>query len=136
MLTNQYRDYLIAAGQNGGTAITTWYIGVYTNAHVPVATDTMTTLLADAGEITTYTGGTRKALAPDAVVNGVWSNAAASLMFEFPAGATIRGVFITSNPVIGSTTGTLMSADLLSSPKVPTAGESVKITAGMTLMVA
>lgn len=136
MIVNQGRDYMETCSLLAGSQISQWYIGLYENAHVPVATDTLATLLADCGELTTYTGGTRKLLDPDALADGVWSNAGASLEFEFPDGTeTVQGGFITSNPVIGSTTGTLLSVELNASPKTPGPGEPLRVTAGLVLTV-
>lgn len=135
MITNEGRDYLETAGLLGGSQISAWYIGLYGNAHVPVATDTMITLLSDAGEITTYTGGARKLLVPDALVGGVWANSTTALEFAFATLATVRGGFITSNPTIGSTTGILLAANLNASPKTPGPGEPLKVTAGIILSV-
>lgn len=134
MITNEGRDYLETAGLLGGSQVSQWYVGLYANAHVPVATDTMATLLADAGEITTYTGGERKLLVPDILSGGVWSNNGNPLEFEFAASTTVRGGFITSNPVIGSTTGILLSAELNSTPKTPGPEEPLKVVAGIALV--
>jgi len=130
MLTNEYRTYRNSAAMLGGTQINAWYIGLFGNAHTPAATDTMTSFLATAGEITDYTGGVRKLLVPDTFVDGLYTNASDNLKFAFPAGATVRGYFITSNPVIGSTTGVLCSTELSTTPKVLGAGEELDVTAG------
>lgn len=130
MLTNEYRMYRNSAAMLGGTQISAWYIGLFENTHTPAATDTMASFLATAGEITTYTGGTRPLLVPDAFVDGVYSNAGDDLKVTFPVAETVRGYFITSNPVIGSTTGILASVEVSPSPKPMAIDEILDVTAG------
>ncbi len=130
MLTNEFRTYRNSAAMLGGTQVTAWYIGLYKNAHTPAATDTMASLLATAGEITTYEGGTRPLLVPDAYADGIFSNAGADLKVVFPVAETVRGRFITSNPVIGSTTGILADVVASPSPKPMDIGEALDVTAG------
>jgi hypothetical protein len=135
MKVKQGRDYMNNAAFYGGTQITAWYIGCYASVYTPVDGETLTTLLANGTEVTSYTGGARKLLTPDALAEGVWSNAGDGLLFEFPAGGTINGTFITSNPVQGSTTGVLLDATATTAPKAVAAGEKVLIVAGSVLAV-
>lgn len=132
LLPNVGRDYIMGAAMNGTSQFTSWYIGLYENARNPVAADTMTTLLADAGETTDY-GATRLTLTPGALSGGVWSNSGSPAEATFTASATIRGGFITSGSAVGSTTGLLLSAGLLSTAKTVAAGEILKVTAGWSL---
>lgn len=131
LLPNVGRDYIINAAMSGGSQFTTWYIGLYENAHTPVVGDTMTTLLASAGETTDY-GATRLTLTP-ALSGGVWSNSASPAEADFTSSATIRGGFITSGSTVGSTSGLLLSAGLLPTAKTIAAGETLKVTAGWSL---
>lgn len=129
------RDYILTAALLSGTQLPNWYIGIYENVRVPLTGDTMTTLMADCGEITTYTssGSLRLALTPDALSAGVFSNLSNKAEFVFTSAKTVRGGFIASSAAQGSTSGTLLSAVSNSSPKVVAAGETLSVTAGLSL---
>ena len=45
IIPNVGRDYMLNAALAGGSAVSSWYIGLYENVRVPVASDTMVTLL-------------------------------------------------------------------------------------------
>lgn len=127
--------YLLTAAMAGGSQAAAWYIGVFGNSRAPLPGDTLTTFLADAGELTSYTttGGERLPLVADPIANGVYSNDGTRAVFTFPTGATVRGGFISSNALQGGTTGTFLSATLFTSPKIPEAGEAVRVLAGLSL---
>jgi hypothetical protein len=129
------RDYILNAALTGGSQLSTWYIGLYENTHVPVVSDTMTSLLADAGEITTYTsaGSLRLQLQAGALSAGVYSNVATKAEFVFTANKSVRGGFIASSAAQGATSGTLLSAVYNSSAKAVNAGETLRVTAGLSL---
>lgn len=129
------RDYILNAALLAGSQLSSWYIGLYENARTPVAADTMALLIADCGELTTYTnvGGNRLALTPDALSGGVFSNAGTPAQFAFTADRTVRGGFIASSAPQLGTTGTLLSAVLLGSPKAIETGETLEVVAGLSL---
>ncbi|KKS16792.1 MAG: hypothetical protein UU74_C0033G0024 [Candidatus Woesebacteria bacterium GW2011_GWA1_41_7] len=127
------RNYIIGAAFKGASQFTNWYLGAYGAARIPLAADTMITLMADCEELTSYTGDTRLALTLSAVADGEMDTVAAPNIFEFPAGATVRGIFLTTNPTKGNNTGLLVSSIILPSPKVIDAGESLKVPADFTL---
>ena len=125
------RDYMLSAALAGGSAISSWYIGLYENVRVPVASDTMVTLLADAGEIIDYSGTPRLTLTADPISGGVFSNSVTKAEFTFTAAKTVRGGFITSNSVKSNTAGTLLSAVQLPTAKTMAIGEVLRCTAGL-----
>jgi len=135
LIPNAGRDYLLSAGLLAGAQLSNWYIGLYENAHTPVVADTMATLMADCGEITSYTnvGGNRLTLTPDALNNGVFSNAGTPADFVFTADRTVRGGFISSSAPHLGVAGMLLSAVLLGSPKAISTGETLQVTAGLSL---
>ena len=128
------RDYLLNAGLLSGAQLPNWYIGLYENTRTPLAGDTMTSLLADCGEVTTYTsaGSLRLALT-GSLSSGVFSNIASPAEFTFTAAKTIKGGFIASSAAQGATSGTLLSAVANSSPKSVGIGETLRVTAGLSL---
>lgn len=135
LIPDQGRDYLLSAGLLAGSQFSSWYIGLYEGAHSPVAGDTMANFVASATEITTaYSEANRLLLVPDALASGLYVNAGSPAIFTFTAEKTVRGGFISSGAVKGGTTGILLSAVLSSSPKPIGAGESLRVTAGLSLV--
>lgn len=130
------RDYLLNAGLLGGSQLSSWFIGLYANARSNAVTDTMATLMADAGEVTQYTnvGGNRLALTPDALSSGVFSNLGTPAEFEMTANVTVRGGFISSTSTQSSAAGTLLSLVANASPKTVETGEILRVTAGLSLI--
>ncbi len=125
--------YLLGSSLNSVSQLTAFYIGLFQTAYTPVATETMTTLLANATETTDYSGGVRLTLTPNAIAAGVFSNAGNQAEFVFTGDVTIRGSFITSNSVRGNNAGLLISADEYATAKVMEAGATLKVTTGLTL---
>lgn len=136
LLPDVGRDYIMNAAMNGGSQYSTWYIGLYANQRTPVVGDTMTTLIADCGEISAYSGGARKELADDALSGGIFSNAGTPAEFTFTAQTTVRGGFISSGSVINNNSGLLLSAGLLPTAKTLEAGEILKVTIGWSMTAA
>lgn len=103
-----------------GSQITTWYLGVFTNNYTPVSTDTASSIVANAGEFTGYSGGTRPAFTPVAAVQPTpqLTNAGSRASFTFTGSATLIGTFLISSATPGSNTGTLFSAAQFPSSKV------------------
>lgn len=135
LIPDQGRDYLLNAGLLLGSQFNSWYIGLYEGSYSPQTTDTMATIVANSTEITAaYSEAARPALVPDALAGGVYANAASPAVFTFTTEKTVRGGFISSGSVKGGTTGVLLSAVLASSPKTVANGESLRITAGLSLV--
>lgn len=134
IIPNVGRDYMLNSALMSAAQLPNWYIGLYENTRIPLASDTMTTLIADCGEVTTYTsaGSLRLALT-GALSAGVFSNIASPAEFVFTAAKTIKGGFVTSSAAQGATSGTLLSAVSNSSPKSVGIGETLRVTAGLSL---
>lgn len=133
LMPDEMVAYFLNAGLKGGSQYTSFYIGVYEANRTPVAADTMTTLLADCTESTSYTvtGGNRQLLVLPAPSAGVISTAADPNILVFTAPCTIRGGFVTTGITRGATAGMLCSAVKLSAAKTITeAGESLKVPVG------
>jgi len=136
LMPNVGLDYMLNAAFHGGSAYTAWYLGVYGANRTPLATDTMTLLLADCIEDTVYTvvGGARQAITISAPVSGVMTNTAAPNVLAFPSSSTVRGAFVTTGSVRGSNSGLLVSAALSASPKVMEAGAELKCYVGFAIV--
>jgi len=126
-------NYLLSSSLNNGARYTEWFIGLYPNNYSPVSNDTMTTLIANAGETTEYDETTRVALTPDGIANGLYSNYTTPSEFSINSNITVRGGFISSNSTKSSTSGLLLSAALFASPRSIVSGETLRVRAGMQL---
>ena len=102
----------------GATLSSNWYMGVFQNNYTPVATDTASSIVANSGEFTGYSGGARPTFTP-AVASGAptLTNSATRAAFTFTGAATLNGAFLISSATPGSNTGTLFSAAQFGSPK-------------------
>jgi hypothetical protein len=110
-------NHMLATELKGGAQVANWYVGVYEGAYTPVSTDTMATFPANATECTTYASVTRPALTLGAIAAGAVDNYAATSDFDFNATKTIYGGFVSSSSAKGGTSGFLLSAVRLASPK-------------------
>jgi len=136
LMPNAGIDYMLSAAFKGGSAYTTWYLFAYGANRVPLATDTMITLLADCQEDTVYTvvGGARQAVTLSTPSLGVMTNTASPNILAFPSASTVRGLGLTTNVTRGSNSGLLVSAALLPSVKTPAAGEELKCYVGFAIV--
>lgn len=126
-------NYIVGAAFLGTTPFTSWYLGLYGNDWTPTTSDTMTTLVASAGENKAYTGTARQGITFPAVSGGEITTLADPNVFEFTSTETIRGAFIATVPTWDNTTGLLISAVLFPSPKTVANGESLKVPVGFGL---
>jgi len=129
------RDYILNSSLLASSQYPAWYIGLYTAARTPVVGDDMTSFMTDADESITYDGTVRLTLTPDALSNGLFSNAGSPAEFDYLTIAeTVRGGFIASSSSRGTSTGLLLSAVLFPTPKILAAGETLRVTAGLQLV--
>ena len=113
----------------GGSAVTTWYMGLFSNNYTPVSTDGAATIVANAGEFTGYSGGARPTFSP-AAASGLptLTNSASRASFTFTGAATLTGAFLISSATPGSNTGTLFSAAQFGSSKSVGATDQLLLT--------
>lgn len=131
IVVNAGLDYLLDAGLDGGTQITTWYLGLK-GTGTPVAADTMSSHASwtedqnyDESVRQTWTGGTVSSQSID--------NSAAKASFAMNATTTIHGAFLTSISTKGGTTGTLYSAGDFSSSRAVESGDTLEVTSTYTM---
>jgi len=136
LMPNPGIDAMLNAFFHAGPAYSAWYLGAYGANRVPLATDTMTTLLADCVEDTVYTGvgGARQSVTLSSASSGVMTNTASPNILAFPSSSTVRGLFLTTNVTRGSNSGLLVSAALLPTVKTPAAGEELKCYVGFAIV--
>lgn len=126
-------NYMLSAALKGGTQSPNWYIGLFEGNYSPQSTDTAATFPGLAVECTTYVETARPAWTSGAVAAGAVNNSASKAEFTSNALRTIYGGFLSSNPVKGSTTGTLVSVVRFSSPKTFEPDSILRVTAGFTM---
>lgn len=126
-------NHTLNATLKGGTAYSSWFVGVYEGNYTPVAGDTMATFPGLATESTAYTETNRVAWTSGTVSAGVVDNTGAKAEFTFNATKTIYGGFISSTPTKGSPAGVLLSVVRFASPKAMDAGSVLRVTAGFSM---
>lgn len=126
-------NHILNVTMHQGTQVPTWYIGLFEGNYTPLSTDTAATFPGFATETQTYNEGTRQAWVEGAAVSGAMDNTGNLAQFTSNALKTVYGGFISSNPVLGATTGTLLSVVRFSSPKTFDVGTVLRVTAGFTM---
>lgn len=126
-------NHTINAVLKGGTQITTWYVGIYEGNYTPVPGDNASTFPTSSTECTAYAESVRQTLTLGSVAGGAVDNTASKAAFTMNAAKTVYGGFISSASAKSATSGTLLSAVRFSSPKVLTATDVLRVTAGFTL---
>ena len=128
-------NYMLPSALTGGAQYSAWYLGLFGNNYQPIATDTMTTLIASCGEVKSYTGTARQTITFPAVANATLTTLVDPNVFEFAAGVTVRGAFISSAPTWDGTTGVLCSGVLFPSPEtINSNGGALRVPVGFTLV--
>jgi hypothetical protein len=100
----------------GGTAVATWYFGLFSANYTPVATLTAATFTSASTELVSNTEGysetTRQAFVEAAAAAGSINNTASKAAFTIATATTVTvwGAGLLSSNVKGGTTGTLLSA--------------------------
>lgn len=126
-------NHMLGVVLKGAAQVPTWYIGLFEGEYTPSALITAATLPALADECTDYASPTRVEFVEGSVAAGSVDNATALAEFVFTADVTVRGAFITSSDVKGSTSGVLLSIARFPSPKPQTAGSTLRVMAGPTV---
>ena len=134
LVVNEGLQYMNAAGLTGGSASSTWYLGLYGAgaSNTPAAGDTMA---SHAGwtEVTPYSNATRPTCSfatPTTADPSVATNSASPASFNINATSTVGGAFLVSNSTKGGSTGTLFSASDFSSPgdRSVVSGDTLNVT--------
>ena len=126
LVTTAGKNYLLDTGLDGGTAVTTWYLGLK-NTGSAVAGDT----LASHGswtEFSSYTGN-RKAVAFAAASGG--SSAGTEVTFAITGSGTVYGCFLASADT--GTSGTLYSAGDFGASKAVDYTDTLAVTYSSSL---
>jgi hypothetical protein len=122
-------NHILDTEFNGGSQISTWYIGLVDNAGFSAFSDS-DTLASHAGwsESTTYTESNRVTWASDAASSRSISNSTTA-DFSINATGNLKGIFVSSNNTkTTGNTGTLWSTAAFSSVVSTANGDTLKVT--------
>lgn len=125
-------DHMLDVLANSGAQVPAWYLGLYGSNYAPNPDDTMASFPGLAGELSAYSGN-RPAFVSGPAARGVLNNSGQEAEFTFTAQQTVRGGFIASHAVKGSTAGILLSAVQLPSPRTFEAGDVASVAAGLEI---
>ena len=122
-------NYLLDAGFVGGTPITTWYMGLISNA-ATITLASADTMSSHAGwtEFTSYTEATRPQWTVGSASGGANTNSTVVTFTVSGTGNQVYGFFVNSVSTKGGTTGTLWVTGAFSTVRFPTAGQQMKFT--------
>lgn len=121
-------NYILETAFNGGSAATTWYVGLIDNAGFSALSNSDTMLShAGWGEATDYDEATRPEWTAGTATGRSITNAA-TVDFSINGTVVLRGIFITSNNTKSGTAGTLWSTASFASNVNATSGDTLKIT--------
>ncbi|MDF2969701.1 MAG: hypothetical protein K0R61_151 [Microvirga sp.] len=110
----------------------TWYVGLK-GAGAVAAGNTMASHAAWSEIHTEYSEGTRPALTLGTVASGSVDNSASKATFTITGSATVAGAFITSNSTKNGTTGTLYGATDFGASRAVISGDSLQVTATISI---
>ncbi len=122
-------NHILETQFNGGSQISTWYIGLIDNSGFSATSDT-DTLASHSGwsEFTSYTESNRVTWASDAATGRAIANTATA-DFSINATGNLKGIFVSSNNVKSTgNTGTLWSTANFSSVVATANGDTLKVT--------
>lgn len=127
------REYMMGVLFGSSTKVSDWYMGLFgSSSYTPAYSDDAEFLALNAEEITEY-GSER--LAFDAKLSGsAWGNSDAPAVFTAESPVTVYGGFISSAQSHESTVGTILSTVKAPSPRSLDTGESLDVTATITLL--
>ncbi len=123
-------NHILSSTFDGGTQITTWYVGLKSSGSVSAA-DTMS---SHAGwtEPVSYSQSVRQTLTLGTAAAGSIDNTVNKATFSINATATIAGAFITSDNTKSGTSGTLYGVVDFSSARSVISGDTLEVTVTLT----
>ena len=128
IVVNQGLNYLLGAALGAQSVVTSWYIALFSNNYTILASDTASTIAANAGEVTQYTAGVRQPWTSAPPSAQSISNSASQASFTFNATVTVYGAFLISTLAINGTSGTLFSGAQFGSPKSVVNSDILQLT--------
>lgn len=121
-------NHLLNVYFGGTTAVSPWYLGIFSGNYTPVATVTAATIASASTEFTAYSSATRPEFVEAAAASGSMTNSASRASFVFTSAATIYGAFLVSTSTKGGSTGVLFSAARFSTAKTVEISDELLLT--------
>jgi len=128
LVVNEGLNSLLSIMFNGGSQITTWYLGVFEGNYTPLATVTAATITSASTECTAYDSATRPEYTEAAPSSQSITNSASRASFVFNATKTVYGAFLVSTSTKSGTTGTLFSAARFGTAKAVVTDDELLLT--------
>lgn len=132
LMPNAALQQILASSHGGAAQVSNFYIGAYSNERTPLATDTSSNI-PEYGEITSFSEGTRQLWNKGTLQGTMYDSAANPTVLTATETVTVRGVFMSTEPSFGSTSGFLWSAVLAPSPEIINSGSTLRIPASILL---
>jgi hypothetical protein len=126
-------NHILSVACANGSQVSVWYVGLFEGNYTPIAGNVMSTFAATANECDAYTEGARPSWTESTPSAGSTTNSANKAVFTMNASKTLYGAFLSSNAVIDSTTGVLLSASRFSTAKAVDSGDELRVTVTLTI---
>ena len=130
LVTTEGLNHVLSIVLDGGTQITTWYVGL-AGAGTKAAADTMSSHSGWA-VVDDYSEAVRQTLTLGTASAGSIDNSASKATFSINGTATVAGAFITSNNTKSGTTGTLYGVVDFSASRSVVSGDTLTVTVTLT----
>ena len=130
LVTTEGLNHVLSITLDGGTQITTWYVGL-AGASTKAAADTMSSHSGWA-VIAAYSESVRQTLTLGTASAGSIDNSASKAAFSINGTATVAGAFITSSNTKSGTSGTLYGVVDFSSSRSVISGDTLTVTVTLT----
>ena len=131
-VTTAGKNYLLATGLAGGTAITAWYLGLKGTGAATVL-DSLSSHVAWSEISTVYVATTRSVWTGGTAASGSIDNSAATAAFSIKTTATVYGAFLADQPATSTSTGKLYSAADFAASRSVASSDTLNIVATFTI---
>lgn len=136
LVVTEGRNYLLSVGFKGGSAVTTWYVALFSGNVTPQATWTASNFNSQATEFTAYTSATRPTWTSGSVTSGVVDNYSERASFVINEDSqTVRGAALLSTSTKQGATGTLYAAAKFTNAKTLDSDETLDVGYRVSLVV-
>lgn len=123
------RQHVLDVIFDGGTQVTTWYIGIFEGNYTPLDTVTAATVAGAATECITYDEATRPEYSSASpIVDDTADNSDSRAIFTFNASKTVYGSFLVSTSAKSGTTGTLLAISRFNAAKTVASAEDLTVS--------
>lgn len=125
-------DFLIRAPFGDISPVSTFYLGLYRGNYIPSSSTTSADIPSNMNEMIDYSEVSRPEWMRELTGISTYDNSQNKAEFTVTQARTVHGAFLVSDPNKGSNSGLLLSCVRFSSPKNVEAGQTVKLSGGIT----